>query len=239
MTCAYLAKRLRELSSTKTGSYPHEFLCRTNCSACADYQPCICYIWWTCFSTDSRHTYGHKLCSSSRRLIPLFVWSRLYTGLLKKNEKKLARSFNFTFRYIDDLLSLNNSRFDDFVDRIYTIELEIKDTTDTDGFASYLDLHIEIESERRLRTKLYVKRDDFNFPIVNFPFIFSNIPASAYGVYISQSIYYSRACGSYQESLDRGLLLTRKLLNQGFFLVMLKSSQRFCGRHHTIFPVRQ
>jgi hypothetical protein len=43
--------------------------------------------------------------------------------LLKKNEKKLARSFNFTFRYIDDVLSLNNSRFGDFVDRIYPIEL--------------------------------------------------------------------------------------------------------------------
>ena len=38
-TCTYLAKRLRELFSTNTGSYPHEFLCRTNCSACADYQP--------------------------------------------------------------------------------------------------------------------------------------------------------------------------------------------------------
>ena len=37
--------------------------------------------------------------------------------LLKKNEKKLARSFNFTFRYIDGVLSLNNSRFGDFVDR--------------------------------------------------------------------------------------------------------------------------
>ena len=36
----------------------------------------------------------------------------------------LARSFNFTFRYIDDVLSLNNSRFGDFVDRIYPIELE-------------------------------------------------------------------------------------------------------------------
>ena len=46
--------------------------------------------------------------------------------LLKKNEKKLVRSFNFTFRYIDDVLSLNNSRFGDFVDRIYPIELEIK-----------------------------------------------------------------------------------------------------------------
>ena len=49
-------------------------------------------------------------------------------GLLKKNEKKLARSFNFTFRFIDDVLSLNNCKFGDFVDRIYPIELEIKGT---------------------------------------------------------------------------------------------------------------
>jgi hypothetical protein len=59
-------------------------------------------------------------------------------GFLKKNEKLLARSFNFTFRYIDDVLSLNNSRLGDFVDRIYLIELEIKDTTDIDRSASYL-----------------------------------------------------------------------------------------------------
>jgi hypothetical protein len=39
LTCTYLAKRLCEFSSTKTGSYPHEFLCRTDCSACVDYQP--------------------------------------------------------------------------------------------------------------------------------------------------------------------------------------------------------
>jgi hypothetical protein len=73
-------------------------------------------------------------------------------GLPKKNEKKLARSFNFTFCYINDVLSLNNSRLGDFVDRIYPIELEIKDTTNTDKSASYLDLHLEIDSESRLRT---------------------------------------------------------------------------------------
>ena len=54
-----------------------------------------------------------------------------------------------------------------------------------------------------------------------------------YGVYSSQLIRYSRACGSYQDLLDRGLLLTRKLLSQGFLLVNLKSSLRkFYGRHH-------
>jgi hypothetical protein len=104
----------------------------------------------------------------------------------KKNEKKLARFFNFTFRYIDDVLSLNNSRFGDFVDRIHPIELEIKNTSDTDRSASYLDLHIEIDIEGWLRTKLYDKRDDFNVPVVNFLFICINIPtAPAYGVYIS------------------------------------------------------
>ena len=42
----------------------------------------------------------------------------------------------------------------------------------------------------------------------------SCIPAkSAYGVYISQLIRYSRACGFYQDFLSRGLLLTMKLLN--------------------------
>ena len=58
------------------------------------------------------------------------------------------------FRYLDDVLSLSNSRFGDFVDRIYPIELEIKDTTDTDRSVSYLDLHLEIDSEGRLRMKL-------------------------------------------------------------------------------------
>jgi len=86
-------------------------------------------------------------------------------GFLKKIEKKLARSFIFTFRYIDDVLSLNNSRFGDFVDRIYPIELEIKDTTDTDTSASYLDLQLEIDSDGRLRTELYDKGDHFNLPI--------------------------------------------------------------------------
>ena len=167
----------------------------------------------------------------------VFFGGRVFIqGLLKKNEKKLARSFNFTFRYIDDVLSLSNSRFGDFVDRIYPIEFEIKDTTDTDRSTSYLDLHLEIDSEGRLRMKLYDKRDDFNFPIVNFPFICNNIPAaSAYGVYISQLIRYSRACGSYQDFLDRELLLTRKLLNQGFLLVKLKSSLRtFYDCHHDL-----
>jgi len=156
--------------------------------------------------------------------------------LLKKNGKKLSQSFNVPFRYIDDVLSINNSRVGDFVDRIHPIELEIMDTTDTDKSASYLDLNLEIDSGGRLRTTLYDNRDDFNFAIMYFPFIWSNISApTAYGVYIAQLLRYSRTCGSYKDVFDRRVLLTRKLPNQGFLLVKLKSSLRkFYGRHHDL-----
>jgi hypothetical protein len=66
----------------------------------------------------------------------------IYRYLVKRKE---ARSYNFTFRYEDDVLSiLNNS-----VDRIYLIENEIKNTTERDRLGSYLDLHLEIDNEGR------------------------------------------------------------------------------------------
>ena len=72
---------------------------------------------------------------------------------------------------------------------------EVKDTTDTEKSASYLNLHLEIDNGGRLKTKLYDKRDDFTFATVIFPFIGNNIPASpAYGIDISQLVHFSRAC---------------------------------------------
>ena len=167
------------------------------------------FVRWTCLQQTVGIHMGTNCTSFPADLFLYQYETDFILALPKKNEKRLAPYFNFTFRYIDGILSLNNSRFGDFVDRIYLIELEIKDTTDTDRYVSYLDLHLEIDSEGRLRTKLYDKRDDFNFPIVNFPFICSNIPAEpAYGLYICQLIRYSTARGLYQDFLDRGLLLT-------------------------------
>ena len=69
------------------------------------------------------------------------------------------------------------------------------------------------------------KNHDFIFPIVNFSFISSNIPASpAYGVYISQLVRYSRAYAQYSDFIDRVQLLTQKLLKQGYIAHKLKSS---------------
>ena len=78
-----------------------------------------------------------------------------------------------------DVLSLNNSQFHDYMQLIYPNELEVKDTTDTQRYASYLDIHLDIDNRRRLKTNLYEKRGyDFPFQIVNILFISSNIPAS-------------------------------------------------------------
>jgi hypothetical protein len=52
-----------------------------------------------------------------------------------------ARAFNFTYRYIDDVLSINNSRFAEFLPLIYPPELEVKETTGTASSASFLDLY--------------------------------------------------------------------------------------------------
>ena len=81
---------------------------------------------------------------------------------------------------------------------MYCVELEIKDTTESNTYASYLDLLLSIGRDGQLHTSIYDKRDDFNFLITNFPFLSSNIPTSpAYGVFISQLIRYARACSSY------------------------------------------
>ena len=103
--------------------------------------------------------------------------------LLKKSEKKLARSSNFTCRCIDDALSLNNSKFGDFVDRIHPIELEIKDKQIHLVLLHTLTYTSKLTLRTGLRTKFYAKRNDFNFPIGIFSYISIYIPAAPlYGV---------------------------------------------------------
>lgn len=172
-------------------------------------------------------------------LADLFLYSyeaEFIQGLLQQNQKKLARSFNFTYRFIDDVLSLGNPNFGDYLHLIYPDELEIKDTTESDRSASYLDLLLEIDKKGNLCTKLYDKRDDFDFPIVNFPYLSSNIPTSpSYGVFISQLIRYARACSTYKDFVSRSLLLTSKLLKQGYQQPRLKATLKKCyGRYHNL-----
>jgi hypothetical protein len=80
-------------------------------------------------------------------LADLFLYSyeaEFVQKLLRDNNKKLAVSFNHTFRYIDDVLSINNHDFHNYVHLIYPDKLEIKDTTESDKSASYLDMLLNI-----------------------------------------------------------------------------------------------
>ena len=94
-------------------------------------------------------------------------------------KRHLAKSFCFTYRYIDDVFSINNPKFGDYINIMYPIELEIKDTTDGDHHASYLDLLLKYDNFHRLQDILFDKMDDFNFDIVNFPFLSSNHPITS------------------------------------------------------------
>ena len=98
---------------------------------------------------------------------------------------------------------------------------------------SYLDISINIK-ESKYETAVYDKRDDFNFNIVNFPFLDSNIPVKpAYGVYISQLV---RVCDKYDTFAERNWLITSKLIKQGFhFTTLCACFKKFSRRHKSIF----
>ena len=74
--------------------------------------------------------------------------------------------------------------------QIFPNELEIKDSTECSTSASYLDVLLKLDTNGKITTQLYNKRDGFNFSIVNFPYLCSNIRASpAYGIYVYRSLF--------------------------------------------------
>ena len=160
---------------------------------------------------------GIPMCTNCAPLLAdIFLYSyeaEFIQSLLSAGKKRLASQFNFTYRYIDDVLSINNPVFEKYLGQMYPPELEIKDTTESNTSASYLDLLLSIGRDGQLHTSLYDKLDDFNFHITNFPFLSSNIQSSpAYGVFISQLIRYARACSSYECFILRAMRLSNKLL---------------------------
>ena len=115
-------------------------------------------------------------------LADLFLYSyeaEFVQSLLQAGKKHLAQQFNFTYRYIDDVLSLKNTKFAEYLEFIYPLELEIKETTETAASSSYLDC--------------YLYTDNCNIP-----------SASAYGVYVSQLTRYAKASSNYQDFMERG-----------------------------------
>ena len=126
---------------------------------------------------------------------------------------------------INDLIVFNNKKFGDYVKEIYPSQLTVEKANTSDDLANYLNLTFIIESNNRLYTKIYDKRDDFDFHIVNFPFLLSNIPSSpSYDVYISQLIRYTRCCSYYDDFGYRDKSLVDRLLPQDYEVKRLRNS---------------
>ena len=125
-------------------------------------------------------------------------------------------AFKTTSRYLDDILNINNVYFYNMVSQIYPSELQFNKANTSDTEAAFLDLHLSISNDIVLN-KIYDKRDDFDFEIVNFPFLDGDVPRStSYGVYISQLIRFARASSYITAFNTRNKLLTQKLLKHSY-----------------------
>ena len=109
----------------------------------------------------------------------LFCYERDFMlSLSEDNQSGVIEAFNSTSRYLDDLLDIDNNFFDCMVNRIYPSELQLNKASVSDAVASFLDLHLSL-SDGFVKTKIYDKRDDFDFDIANFPFLAGDVPRSA------------------------------------------------------------
>ena len=116
----------------------------------------------------------------------LFCYKRDFMlSLSDNNQTDIIEAFNSTSRYLDDLLSINNPYFEPMVGQIYPSGLQLSKENSSDTEAPILDLDFSI-TNCIVYSKIHDKRDDFNFEIVNFPFLDEIVPHSpSYGVYIS------------------------------------------------------
>ena len=132
------------------------------------------------------------------------------------NQTDIIESFNSTSRYLDDLLNIDNPILEQMVGQIYPTELQLNEANSSDTETPVLDLNLSI-TNGIVSSKKYDKLDDFNFEILNFPFLDQDVPRSpSYGVYISQHIRFAIVCSNVDDFNNRNLFLTAKLLKQGY-----------------------
>ena len=147
----------------------------------------------------------------------LFCYERDFMlSLSDNNQADIIEAFNSTSRYLDDLLNIDNPYFEQMVGQIYPTELQLNKANSSDTEAPIVDLNLSV-TNGIISSKIYDNRDDFNFEIVNFPFLDGDVPGSpSYGVYISQLIRFARACFYVDDFNNRNLFLTARLLKQGY-----------------------
>ena len=112
----------------------------------------------------------------------------LMSNLHKSKKLDLVDKFNYTSRYLDDKLTIDDPEFEQYASYTYPAELQLNQANACDKEISFLDLDIKVVDDD-IHTNVYDKRDDFGFPIVNFPLVEWWYPSTPIlGIYISQLI---------------------------------------------------
>ena len=134
------------------------------------------------------------ICASLVANLFLFCYERDFMMSLSGDKQAdVIDTFKNTSRYLYDILNINNVYFDNMVSEIYPSELQLSKTNTSDTDATFLDIHLSYSNDI-VSTKIYDKRDDFDLEIVNFPFLYGDVPRpTSLGVYISQLIHFARA----------------------------------------------
>ena len=148
----------------------------------------------------------------------LFLYWYESTWLLrmKKENNGLARKFGSVFRFIDDLLAMNDGgSFAQHYLEIYPEELELKKENVGVGNATFLDLNIS-KSDKIFETKLYDKRDAFGFPITRLPFRSSNIPLKMFYSSIGAEVLrICRSTSKFTDAITSVKTLLQRMVSQG------------------------
>ena len=192
-----------------------------------------------------RHMIGIPVGTNCAPLLTdLFLYSyknEFLDNMIRSGHRRLARSFNLCCRYKDDVIVFNNKKLLEYLKEIYPSHLTVEKANESDHLAHFLDLAFIIDSGGKLSTRLYDKRDNFDFHIVNFPFLFSNIPSGpSYGVCISQLIRYARCCSHFDDFRYRRKCLVDRLLSQGCIALRLeKSFKKLYGRYQDLIEKYQ
>ena len=175
-------------------------------------------------------------CASLLDDLFLYSYEKEFSdNMIRGGCRRLSRSFNLCYRYTDDLIVFNNNKFLDYLKEIHTSQLIVEKGNKSDHLADYLDLTFIIDSGGKLLTRLD-RYDDFDFHIVNFPFLSSNILSDpSYGVYISQLKRYAQCCSHYDDFRYHHKCLVDQLLSQGYIALRLeKSFKEFYGRYQDL-----
>ena len=151
-------------------------------------------------------------------------------SLSADKDAEIIEAFNTTSRYLDDLLNIlvgvvsiyqiyllniDNTYFDGMLKQIYPSELQLNKANSADTGTPFLDLHLII-SGGFVSSKIYDKRDDFDFDVVGFPFLDEGVPcAASCGVYMSQLNRFARVSGHVADFGTGGRILIARLLGQG------------------------